>query len=590
MSKVLRTAARLVLVALICVVVPALNHAGTPSDESGLRSLDVAELWFTAGSTSELAWSTAASATSYGLYRGRIRPGGFRPRVANTVNHRCLATEIPEPLGVDRKLPQPGEAFYYLVQGLNVNHATHEIAAGSLGAGREEGRAACGERYYIDPDATGTGTGLSWADALTSMSAINDIGFGHGRSYEFWVRGALVEDDVLQINKGDSAFLGGFAGNEQRAWERRPDLHESSWSRADGQGALLSLWEEGVFVVDGMTLRGARTGILNEGSGERWIEVYDSRFEGLGDEAIKWVVHIASALPNGFLVHDSRFSGGHDAIFVATDESDGVVEVARSTFESNTGDAITVRTTADFYAGRSELEIVANRITGGERGIFVRAWDSVTRDSQEAQVEGLIANNVIANSSQDAIALNVEATTRGTAPGWSGIKIDILHNTIIDPGDDGIACVLDAGIPIEPPPAETPAYCTPRLMNNLIVGAAGYGVHESADDPAESVFGDFVLVGNDLHDNLAPYLDEGTTPLSIAELNLIDGNRANYDLDPLLEAGPQGPYYPAAHSPAIDRAEAHPTIKLTTDIDGKARERDGDGDGTARADTGAAER
>jgi hypothetical protein len=89
---------------------------GDPGDSLGLGP-----------APSDLAWSPAAQATAYNLYRGET--GGF----PFAYNHACLVPRSPTTTAVDTALPALRQAFYYLVSGTNT---CGEGALGTDSAGR----------------------------------------------------------------------------------------------------------------------------------------------------------------------------------------------------------------------------------------------------------------------------------------------------------------------------------------------------------------------------------------------------------------------------------------------------------------------
>ena len=97
------------------------------------------------------------------------------------------------------------------------------------------------------------------------------------------------------------------------------------------------------------------------------------------------------------------------------------------------------------------------------------------------------------------------------------------------------------------------------------------------------------MVGNDLYDNASPYLDEGTTGLTIEEVNALAGAYDNYSADPAYQ-DPDADDYHIGAGAAVDAGHPEATRIATEDIDGECRVRDGDQDGMAKPDTGADER
>ncbi len=96
--------------------------------------------------------------------------------------------------------------------------------------------------YYVDKDATGTGTGLSWQNAYTSLTTA--IAYHTGTDEEIWVAEGVYypEGDgrnaTFRIEDVDGFLLyGGFAGNEtrldQRDWVAHPTILSGDVERND---------------------------------------------------------------------------------------------------------------------------------------------------------------------------------------------------------------------------------------------------------------------------------------------------------------------------------------------------------------------
>ncbi|HEU4402454.1 MAG TPA: thrombospondin type 3 repeat-containing protein [Candidatus Polarisedimenticolia bacterium] len=78
-------------------------------------------LRLTAGLTTALGWAQVGQANVYNVYRGAFTASG------SGYNHACLEAASPDTFSQDATVPPPGQAFYYLVAGLN------RCAEGSLG-------------------------------------------------------------------------------------------------------------------------------------------------------------------------------------------------------------------------------------------------------------------------------------------------------------------------------------------------------------------------------------------------------------------------------------------------------------------------
>ncbi len=93
-----------------------------------------------------LGWAATAQANVYNVYRGSFGPAGF------SFNHSCLEAESPDTFSQDPSQPPPGQAFYYLVAGVN------RCGQGSLGSAAADSDASYVERCLVQPhDSDGDG-------------------------------------------------------------------------------------------------------------------------------------------------------------------------------------------------------------------------------------------------------------------------------------------------------------------------------------------------------------------------------------------------------------------------------------------------
>ncbi len=99
---------------------------------------------------------------------------------------------------------------------------------------------------YVDADASGTATGLSWQDAFPTLQAALTLG---GSGHQIWVAEGIYYPDLgtgqtqgnanasFQVSPGVS-LRGGFAGTETSAGEANPDLHPTILSGDVGRDDL----------------------------------------------------------------------------------------------------------------------------------------------------------------------------------------------------------------------------------------------------------------------------------------------------------------------------------------------------------------
>lgn len=547
-------------------------------------ALTASDLLFAAGGKTTLTWTAAANADSHAVYRGDIPASGFAG-----YNHSCEATEVGGSTAIDADVPQPGESYYYLATGLEREGTPGTLYSGPLGAGSsgtarsDSSTISCGPRVYVDPDAAGSGNGLTWADAYTTISEA----FGHTRTpdrgLEVWATGT-VQDDNASLTAGNRTgyrLLGGFAGTETAAWERDPGTTPTTWS---GSGVLLDV--DGVSVtVDGMRLEGATTGVRAGLSGQR-LEVSDSTLSLLTGEA----VDVDASGGGRLLVRANEFdgSGTHGLRAVATGgELSGLV--TGNTFAGGSSAAIRLEARPGTTSATHSVEVLANQITGGAVGIALGAHgNDVALDARQTS---LVASNVIHGTTAEAV--RVEAT--GTYASETGAALVeaaplILYNTLSDGSAVGLVSTVTRDDTTADPSVHT-VRATPQVWNNLITFFTGIGIEESADDEAANLVSDPQVISNLLFGNAGPYRDEGTDDLAtVDDVNALTEARDNISGDPLYTDRPGGDFTITAGSPAIDQGDASTPATVRKDFEGDPRVKDGDGAGGAQPDIGADEK
>jgi hypothetical protein len=531
-------------------------------------ALVVEGLGFAPGSREQLVWDPAPSAGFYGLYRGRVAPGGLFA----FYNHRCLATEIAAPAAEDPERPMPGAAFYYLVNGLRPGASPEAMSWGPLGTAavvRPEGDLPCGRRVFLDPAATGGGDGSSWEDAYTAAAAAAAHASPERRSLEIWMTGAIEES--LAVPERFLVFYGGFAGDEQHAWERRPEDAPFSWSAAAGEDQLSEpsfTYRVMRVIVDGIAFRRGRHPLYLCVSGAR-VEVRRSRFDEQEAEAIYFHPPTDNRAGVDLFVDNALFGSSGIAVIPEGGETFDV-RIHRSRFDQG---GISLDVGAGTLGSEGRLEILGSELRDAEELVSIGLG---CFSPEEALVRLDIASSLLAGAGTDAVAIRIE-------PGNGRCELEgsIVHSTISDAAGSGVRCRLLG--------TKGAARCDLDLQWNLITFSGEYGVAEP-DDSAPGHESHFGLIGNDLYGNATMYLRDGTTPLdTIEQVNEPWWNWGNRSEDPLYVDRTGGDYHLGPLSPFIDACMEPPRPWVLVDVDGQPRLRRASGS-RLRADFGADER
>lgn len=550
--------------------------------------LSVADLRFVSGTTTDLEWTAASGATHHAVYRGNIPASGLQG-----YDHRCLATQLTTNTAKDLDIPPPAQAFYYLAMGMSVDGGTGSIAPGSLGTssgGSERPDAvdlSCGPRVYVDPDAAGGGTGLSWADAYSTVSMAVQHSRGRGRGLEIWIKGTVNESQTVSLTSSQRAgvvMLGGFNGTETLPWQRQPQTVVSTL-RAQA-GSILFDAQQVSLVLDGLVIDRGSTGMVWLPAGDL-LELRRLKAQTLTGRAID----IAASLTGGgtVLIEDSQFDaaglGGVRAIVQA-----GTLggRIRGNTFDGGSDAALRLEARPGAVDAAVAVQVLRNTVRGGGAGIALGAY---TGDGGGSATNScLLASNVIHTTA--GAALRVEAG--GTFTSFSGTSVAqaipvITGNTFSDGSGPGLVCSATRSDSTASPQLHE-IRAMPQFWDNLVTFFSGAGVEESADLPASNLVADPVVIGNDLFGNGSFYLDEGTITLSaIEDVNALSGNADNYSADPLYVNQTGRDFQLQSGSPAIDRGHLSAPGLALEDRNGQSRSRDGDGNGSVLPDTGAFE-
>lgn len=549
-----------VLLGLISFFSAASSGGPPPSQTASTlkadECLEVKGLAFAPGTKDTLTWLPSACGTAYGLERGWISNRGF-----DSGFDRCLATEIPGTFAVDQTVPDPGEVFTYNVGGLQVNEGTKEVS----------GRVACGARLFVDPGATGAGTGRTWKDAFTKLQAAVDSPWGP-YTKELWVKGPIEEPTVKIPSKGEYpsfltfSFLGGFQGTETYAWERRPLSDPTLWQGNPQEVMLDAGWRWGRspnLIVDGFVMRGGRGAIdQNNMDGRALLEVRNTRIEGSSGHGI-WLSDDDTWNIRWVTIRDSSFDTGLSIGFTNREDASIRGRITRNHFSGASGSIIYINLYQYCAIAEFSVDIIANKFVGGRNAIEGIAH-SVT--SGRAIIDSIIGSNLFEGSLEDAIYF--EASLEEGSDAKTSIHPVIVGNTIVGAGWSGVNCEIK----LNSPGTGAITECRPQLWDNLITNCQGYGFREGPDDPAHNAYTDPILVGNDIFGNGAMYLDEGVTVLNTPEdVNALAGFRDNACFDPQYINPAGKDFHLAPSSPALNRGHRGAPGWPLIDADGRNR-------------------
>lgn len=527
---------------------------------------------FSADDPSRIEWTTDQEPASFGLYR----------------NGECIFTELTTPLAVDREIPDPGQAFRYVVSAQNPDPTTGALVESDLGtdsSGRPRSFAdrtfPCGRRVFVDPDAAGRGTGLSWADAYTTIAAaLQHPGDRERQTLEVWTAGPIVESVSTPFLR--ARLLGGFAGTERFPWERDVAGSPTPWTPADGDPAVDS--HAIAIALDGFLFHDAQTAVRMRPWDDHYLRLSRCRFEnntarhvyldGPGDASdAAQTVEVDRCDFDEFVNHailaDSYNLNRLNVVLRANVFRGAVDSVISASTFCDTG----VLCDIDLY-------ITGNLIQGGLRGLDLESF--VVHNSGTSLVHGLIASNTILGPSEEGIRVFAAAYHESKTVRAEN-TVEIIGNTIVRAGGSGILVEGDAS-------NTSIAVVRPEIWNNVIADCGGFAIEEGPEKPGLNVHTDPLVVGNDLFGCAAAYLDEGTRILQgVYEVNLLDDAWDNLELAPRFAAPDAGDFHLRIDSPLIDRGHIEAPHWPATDIDGQPRQFDATGAGFAVPDIGADE-
>lgn len=547
------------------------NNCNAQIDDAELvcSELRTSNLRFQSGSKTVLLWDAASGATGHALYRGTIDPGA-----AWSDNHRSLASELPSATATDSAVPPPATSFYYVSTGIKTAAPSGNITGGPLGrrsdiqSRPESLTISAGPRVYVNPDVIGSaGTGLSWADAYTTVSAAIAHNKAPSRGLEVWVRGTLNNNGNVNLNGASRpgvAILGGFAGTETLQSQRNPLTNITTW-RGGAATTLLTATHASV-VLDGLTIETGTKGVSLTAAADT-LELRGVTVRGFSQRGAEITVDAAGG---GSLVIDRSSFDGSAQIAIAGTSTHGALAGAiyRNTITGSTDTAIKLAADPLTATSRITTSIVGNTISNADRGVWALALTD--NDGFDAVVTPNVLSNVIHHIANEA----VRSEAVGSFSSFTGISTAsasprLIGNTLAD-ANQGVACLVTR-TDSSGSPSNHSVLANPAIWNNLITHMNAAGIFESTDSAGTNLSADPVCIANDLFSASPLYRDENSSNLNISQVNALSGNAENFSSDPLYVNRPGNDYHLNAGSPAINAGRSDAPVLASEDLDGGAR-------------------
>ncbi len=540
----------------------------TDGADAACANLVVNNLRFGSGSKSTLTWDTATGASMYALLRGSISTHGM-----TGYDHSCAAGQLGAATAVSAELPPPGSAFYYIASAQTLNGTTGAITSGPLGQGAnnawrpDSATLSCGPRVFVNAAATGANNGGSWTDAYTSIQAALAHAKAADRGLEIWVRGNLSGTATLAAaSRPGAKILAGFAGTETLASQRNPALNPSTWTGTANNPLVTFDHTSGI--VDGFTLATGSIGVRSLAAGQR-VEVLGTTLSGFTQSGID-VTTDGNAGTVLRLENNTLDAAGQRGLRLFNGGGTVSGTVRNNTFAGGSEAALRLDAHAGATPAIVDLSVVRNRVNGGAIGVLLGAY---ANDGAGAAVQrSVVASNVITGTSGPGVRVEANGNFLTLLTAASARAVPrLVGNTISGAAGDGIACVAMRTDSSGASPLHE-VRSAPELWDNLITFATAAAISETADNTANGLVADPLVVGNDLFGNGSLYLDEGGNTLgSITAVNQLAGARDNYTADPLYVNRVGGNYHVGAGSPAIDKGHADAPGLAGEDMDGACR-------------------
>lgn len=526
----------------------------------------------------EVNWeaSSADDLSEYYVFRGA------EPKPTNrvaTVNEDSYTDS-----GVEK-----GQTYYYRVKAVDSTGNESDFSSGA---------SATRGVLFVDVEATGSNSGGSWRDALTSLQdALRSAEAG----VQVWVakgtyypdRGATVDENARDVSfhiPKEVSVYGGFSGNEtqlsQRDWEQYRTVLSGDLKANDGDNfagysdnschVVTALSEVSLNTIfDGFSVTGgnatedcpsflAQINIngYTKGSGAGWYG---------GAPTIRNVV---------FIENKGSWPGG-GGMFTRGGLSDDKPLLINVTFRNNAKGG---------YAGPATLRDVVFDGNTGQNALSVGGKEHLKATNVRFYNNSTISNGGAVHVSNSTATLRNAVFDGNTAEGIGGAlyvsssaKVEIIGatftNNTADHTTEGSSDYAQAGEAVFVRSIKSEV----TITNSILWGNGENQDQAGAFAPFDRRFNDFpnmLRINNSIVQGGSP--DSEPLPYNPGS-NLIGD-------DPLF-VDPASDFRLQSGSPAIDAgSNSLVPSDLSEDLDGNARIVDGDGDGEAVVDMGAYEK
>lgn len=413
----------------------------------------------------------------------------------------------------------------------NTNISTDDFACGDFTSGI----------VYVNTAATGTNTGVSWANAFTDLqaaltivkdcAAATTIYVAEGTYYPTSGADRTIYFDI----EYDVNIYGGFSPTNGAIdlATRNATTYKTSLSGNIGNTSIAT--DNSIFILRMSTTSGfISINVILDGL--TITEGYDDTFIGLSPGIIIGR-NVTSLINNCEITNHFSVGGfGGAALHIEEASIDEVITISNSTFKNNTngtsGGAISIST-------EKTVKIINTVFDGNtaSRGAGIYLTNSTMAGIALDITNSVFVNN---NSTSSSSAGTIDQSN-------SALNLNIKNSIFWNNMHNGSTTALQASI------------TRPTLVGTK-----------------------FTKISNSI---IANYGDSGSS--NWAANNIVDeGN--NLDTDPLFTDLANGDYTLQSTSPAIDTGD-NSAVTATTDLAGNTRITDGDGDLTSTVDMGAYE-
>ena len=321
--------------------------------------------------------------------------------------------------------------------------------------------------WFVDADATGSKSGLTWADAFVDLRDALAVATSGD---QVWVAEGLYHPDAGTKNKNlkyivpsGVALYGGFGGTEVALGERdvleHPTVLSGDLAGDDAPGPFLHhvgiddnshfiLWISGdteAVTIDGFTIRGGMGGsvagcILSDGGGGIYardsvlnVRRCDLRLNSAGaGGAGMLIVHSAATIEDCSFEMNTIYYGENGSGVAACDSD---IRLTDCRFEKNPKNAVILRSGS---TGTVEgCRFIGNIGWGGDLEFHDAAWAQVRRCSFIASEEGGVFFENASGTVEDCLFVGIVSQYTGAAISSSGSALTIERCTVVSNSTHG---------------------------------------------------------------------------------------------------------------------------------------------------------